>query len=82
MPSVDVLDPIDSLLSVGLHLAQHRYRVQLKWLVDVAEVARYYEPAIDWDEFWRRTQELGALRAMTYVFVLAKELLQAPLPQV
>jgi hypothetical protein len=75
-----MLDPVDTMLSVALHLAVHRYREQLKWLVDVAELGRQRGPTLDWEQLWRRAGALGAKRAVAYAFRLASELLQAPLP--
>lgn len=79
-PPLALLDPVDTLLSVALHLAVHRYRGQLKWLVDVAELARRDGPRQDWTELWARAAALAAVTALDRVFALARDLLQAPLP--
>jgi len=79
-PPLRLLDPVDTLLSVGLHLAVHRYRGQLKWLVDVAELARRDGHHLAWSELWGRATELQAVKALARVFALASELLGAPLP--
>lgn len=79
-PPLRLLDPVDTLLSVGLHLAVHRYRGQLKWLVDVAELARRDGPHLAWNELWERAAELQAVKALDRVFALARNLLDAPLP--
>jgi hypothetical protein len=74
------LDPAAMLLSVALHVAVHRYRAGLKWLVDVAELARSTAAEIDWDWLWRTAHAAGARRALSHVFHLARHLLAAPLP--
>lgn len=78
--AVRMLDPIDMLLSVSLHLAVHRYRAALKWLVDVAELARHQAGTSNAAELWQRADALGARRALGRVFGLATALLTAPLP--
>jgi hypothetical protein len=75
------LDPAARLLAVALHVAVHRYRAGLKWLVDVSELARAAPGDLEWDWLWRTARGLGARRALAYVFALARELLDAPLPE-
>jgi hypothetical protein len=79
--SIRALDPAAQLLSVALHLAVHRYRGGLKWLVDVAELARARSGTIDWPWIWRVARTVGAERALAHVFDLAREVLDAPLPE-
>jgi hypothetical protein len=61
-----------------MHLIAHRYRDQLKWLVDLAEVAHHF--TLDWDVIWQRAERLGALRATILSITLAQTLLEAPIP--
>lgn len=75
---IRALDTEDMLLTVILHLAAHRYRAQLKWLVDIAELARCQPVA--WDRVWRRAKKLGAYRAVYFACHLAGQLLEAPIP--
>jgi hypothetical protein len=75
-----LLDPAAMLLSVALHVAVHRYRSGLKWLVDVAELARSTGAELDWDWLWRTARAAGAGRSLGHVFELARLLLDAPLP--
>lgn len=78
--ALQVLEPCDMLLSVSLHLAVHRYREQLKWLVDVAELGRAFAHELDAETLWERAGKMRATRAVAYVFWLASQLLDAPLP--
>jgi hypothetical protein len=77
-PRLGLLHPDDLTLVVILHLAVHRYRAQLKWLVDVAELARAF--AVDWPALWAAAGRVGGLRAATLAALLARELLDAPIP--
>lgn len=79
--SLRLLDPKDMLLSLALHLAVHRYREQLKWLVDVAEYGRSVAETLDSSSLWQQAAEMRASRAVAHVFKLGRQLLGAPLPQ-
>lgn len=71
------LSPTDLLLSVCLHLATHRYRGALKWLVDIAEISRRCQAEIDWPQLWGDARRLGAVNALTFGFRMAERLLDA-----
>ena len=71
------LSPTDLLLSVSLHLATHRFRGGLKWLVDVAELCRRWQATIDWEQLWADARKLGAVRALTFALRMAGRLLDA-----
>jgi hypothetical protein len=73
------LSPTDLLLSVSLHLATHRFRAGLKWLVDIAEISRRWQTKIDWQQLWRDARKLGATSALTFAFKMAVRLLDAPI---
>jgi hypothetical protein len=73
------LSPTDLLLSVGLHLATHRFRNALKWLVDIAEISRRWQAEIDWRQLWGDARRLGAANALTFGFRMAVRLLDAPI---
>jgi hypothetical protein len=73
------LSPTDLLLSVSLHLATHRFRAGLKWLVDIAEIARRWQAKIDWQQLWSDARRLGAVSALTFAFKMAVRLLDAPI---
>lgn len=75
-----MLAPDDLVLLVMLHFCIHRYRGQLKWLVDVAELARQFEDVLDWSAIWARAQRIGALRAVSLAAELARNHLAAPIP--
>ncbi len=75
------LAPTDLLLSVSLHLATHRFRAGLKWLVDIAEICRCWQATIDWERLWSDARKLGAVRALSFAFRMAGRLLDAPVGQ-
>ena len=62
----------DTLLSLALHLANHRFDGQLKWLGDLAMMRRL---PICWPTFWQRAAELGALVACVYALELTERLI-------
>ena len=73
------LSPTDLLLSVGIHLATHRFREALKWLVDIGEISRRWQAEIDWQQLWDDARRLGAANALTFGFRMAVRLLDAPI---
>ncbi len=75
------LHPEDLLLAVMLHLAEHRYRDQLKWLVDVAELSRALQGEIDWARLMTQARAVGAGRVCTFITRLAAVYLDAPVPR-
>jgi len=75
-----MLAPEDLTLLVLLHFCGHRYRAQLKWVVDVAELARFFGAELSWDTIWDRARRIGALRALTLGTEFARTLLDAPIP--
>ena len=72
------LDPHDFLLSLLLHLAQHRFRGQLKWVVDIAVASAH--PAIDMRTLLARARAFGVLSAVQYGLWLTNHLLGEPTP--
>ena len=70
----------DLCFLVILHFCFHRFRAQLKWLVDIAELARAGGAELRWDEVYGLARRVGALRATTLAVELARELLDAPIP--
>jgi hypothetical protein len=76
------LHPDDLMLTLLLHLADHRFRAQLKWGVDLAEVARVYEGILDWLAIFDQARMLGASRVVSYAAALVQELFQGPLPRI
>jgi hypothetical protein len=73
------LSPTDLLLSVGLHLATHRFRGAFKWLVDIAEISRRCQAEIDWQQLWGDAGRLRAVSALSFGFRMAERLLDAPI---
>ncbi len=74
-----LLDPEDTLLSLLLHLANHRFAGQLKWLVDIAELLRSIGGALDEAALFARARALGADAAAVVGLQLVDALL-GPLP--
>jgi hypothetical protein len=76
-----VLGHEDLLLSVCLHAGYHHaFYGGLKSLVDIAEICRRYGDAIDWEQLRLRAGEWGAGRCVYLAMRLAKEWLDAPIP--
>ena len=73
------LSATDLLLSLGIHLATHRFRDGLKWLVDIAEISRRCQAQIDWQQLWGDARRLGVVNALTFGFRMAVRLLDAPI---
>jgi len=73
-----LLDPEDTLLSLVLHLAMHRYRGQLKWAVDIAAALDHFGPQLSWPTLWDRAERLGASRALAFGLWLCGHVLQEP----
>jgi hypothetical protein len=67
---------------VLLHLAIHRTRsaLRLRWVVDVAELVQRHGATLDWAAFLGRADEAGARTASWAVLALARDLLDAPVP--
>jgi hypothetical protein len=78
---IRILSPELMILSLLIHLAWHRFRGKLKWLVDVAELARADSKKIQWDNVWSQAKSIGAYRSMCAATLLATELLEAPIPE-
>jgi hypothetical protein len=76
---LSILSPEDTLL----HLAIHRSRsaLRLRFVCDVAELLRCHRDTLDWKYLLAQTQAAGARTTMYYTLALAKELLDAPLPE-
>jgi hypothetical protein len=64
---------------LGIHLATHRFRDGLKWLVDIAEISRRCQAQIDWQQLWGDARRLGVVNALTFGFRMAVRLLDAPI---
>lgn len=74
-----LLDLEDTLLTLILHLSNHRFAGQLKWLVDIAEVLRHGADALDAAALWGRAEALGGRAATALGLRLVASLL-GPLP--
>jgi Uncharacterised nucleotidyltransferase len=67
----------DLLLVLCVHAAKHVWS-QLSWICDIARLAQ--SPAVDWDEVWKRAQELGVRRIVALSLVLARNLVGLDMP--
>jgi hypothetical protein len=74
-----LFDLEDTLLALLLHLGNHRFAGQLKWLVDVAELIRFAGAGLDWEELWARADRLGGVGAAGLGLRLVDSLL-GPIP--
>jgi hypothetical protein len=69
--------PQDLLLMLCIHGSKHRWS-QLKWVSDVAQLARCY-PNLEWESVLAQATAMGARRVLLLGLLLAKRLLDAPL---
>ncbi|NLW49902.1 MAG: nucleotidyltransferase family protein [Candidatus Brocadiaceae bacterium] len=70
--------PEDMVVLLCMHGGKHRWSC-LGWLSDVAELLRT-TPCLHWDEITARAAAAHALRALHLGLLLARRLLQAPVP--
>ncbi len=75
---VPSLSPEDLLLLLCAHGTKHLW-IYLKWICDVAQLLRAC-PAMDWPRVMREARRLGSERMLFLGLQLARDLLQAPLP--
>jgi hypothetical protein len=71
--------PEDVLLTLCEHGARHRWE-RLSWICDVAELINSCKK-LNWAEALQRAEKLGGRRMLSLGLRLARELLQASLPQ-
>ncbi len=75
------LSPEDLLLHLCLHTAKHSHDMHIRMLYDIREAARYWGTELDWQAMGARARQWGMVRP-AYVFLrLARELLEAPVPE-
>lgn len=63
--------PEDALLHLALHMRKHRY-VGLRWLCDLAELARRYGDQLDW-EYVVASARAGGMAALLYTSLSAAQ---------
>lgn len=68
----------DLLINLCVHGSKHRW-AQLKWICDIAELINTHQ-AIDWDQAISLARKIGAERMLLLGLFLARQLLNAPLP--
>ena len=76
---VRTLSPEDLLLILCVHGAKHLWS-QLGWISDVAELVRGH-PSADWPWLLAEARALGSERMLLLGLFLARDLLDAPLPE-
>jgi hypothetical protein len=67
------------LLHLCVHLHLHGYR-RLIWFVDLERLLRLRGGAVRWAEVWTLAHDEGATLSVRHALLLARELLDAPLP--
>ena len=72
------LAPEDLLIYLSAHGTRHRWS-RIAWIADVAEFLRR-NSALDWDLVCRKAERLRCVRMLWLGIHLAKELLDAPVP--
>ena len=75
---VRAFDPQDLLIYLCTHGTKHRW-AKISWVMDVAELLRR-KPDIDWNAVYKVAHRVRCLRMLGLGIHLAKELLDAPLP--
>ena len=78
--SVPNLGTADLLIVLCVHGAKNHWG-RLMWICDIAEVLRAYSNKIDWSSLMKRARSLGGARMLALGLLLARELLDAKLPQ-
>jgi len=72
----------DLLLHLCVHLGyQHRLKIGLRGLYDIAEVLHHFMGEVDWQKVVEIAQEWGVERVIWLVLKLAEKLLGAEVPQ-
>ena len=75
------LSPEDLILHLCMHLTyQHRLKIGLRGLYDIAEVLRHFEGQVDWTKLSKITHEWGSERVTWLTLTLAQDLLGAQIP--
>jgi hypothetical protein len=77
--SVRRLRAEDLLLILSVHGAKHLW-ARFEWICGVAELIRSSE-GLNWQEILERARDLGVERMVTLGLVLARDLLDAPVPE-
>jgi hypothetical protein len=72
------LAPEDLLLLLCVHGGKHCW-CQLNWICDVAELLRAH-PELDWDQVLEQARTRGGMRMLLLGLRLARDLLEAPVP--
>ena len=80
---VSALSPEDEILYLCLHASTaDGFRVDLRPILDIAQVVERYADEIDWDAFIARARKWGYLRAACFTLRLAEMWAGAKLPSV
>ena len=76
--SVPTLPLADYLILLCVHGAKHRWE-RLLWVCDIAQIVRA-DPALPWTAITRQAETLGCRRVLSLGLLLARDLLEAPVP--
>jgi hypothetical protein len=76
--AISSLPPAELILYLCMHGSRHGWE-RLQWICDIAEFVRLHAE-IDWEDVWHRAQDLGNERNLALGLLLAKEFLDAPVP--
>jgi len=75
-----LLSPEDTFLSLALHLRSHTRRLNLKFIVDIAELLNAYGNSLDWQYILGLSRKNHIKTTLYFYIYLANELLQAKTP--
>jgi hypothetical protein len=78
--SARILCPEDALLHLCLHACKHKLTSSLRMYCDIARLAHRCGSRFDWDAFVQRAEEAGANAFVYAPLALARDLLEAPVP--
>ena len=78
--SVRNLGAADLLIVLCVHGAKHHWG-RLMWICDIAELLRAYSKQIDWPSLMSLARSLGGARMLALGLLLARELLDAKVPE-
>jgi hypothetical protein len=77
-----VLSPTDLLLHLCLHTSyHHRFGIGLRAFCDIAATIRHYGDEMDWEQLQLAAHRWRAKRYVYLTLYLARELLEAPVPE-
>jgi hypothetical protein len=79
--AVREMTPEDQVLHLCIHASKHVFEFGLRGMCDLAETLRKTQAGLDWEKLGRRADAWNARRCVYVNLRLAKDLLEAPLPE-